>query len=103
MTVRYESNVFQGTTVELGNAAWLRNSFEQCRLIVSALPADWVDNDLAGCRFEFPSGDLTPVRFAEWAATKDPRFAAALREWIARNSSAGKSLHSHVPFPECKA
>jgi hypothetical protein len=93
LTVTYDSNVFQGGAVALGRGIWLRNTFRGCRLIVDALPADWVGNNVHECQFEFLPNGITPLEFADWVQPKEPGLADALRKWVAKGGWKPPTLH----------
>lgn len=92
MPVTYDSNTFRGGTVPIGNAIWRRNSFSGCRLLVDALPTDFVGNRIQNCQLTFLDGGVTPTEFADWVAAKDPGLAAALRQ-AARDNGGGATRH----------
>jgi hypothetical protein len=93
LTIEYDSNVFHGGAVPIGNAIWRRNSFEKCRLIVDALPAEFVGNRISECQLEFLPNGVTPLQFAAWLQPRDPGLAAALQEGVAKSGWQPSTLH----------
>src|SRR3954447_351164 len=71
LTTTYNSNVFNGGAIPIGDAKWYLNTFNNVLLIVNALPADIGGNNYQNCRIEFVPGGVTPAEFADWAEPKE--------------------------------
>jgi hypothetical protein len=93
LTIQYLSNTFDGGTVPLGNASWRHNLFKGCRLIVDAMPTEFVGNSIQQCQIGFVPGGITPTQFADWLEPKEPGLAAHLRAWAARGGYTPSSLN----------